>query len=93
MPGWLLGEIGLWIVAATAAAGAALATWREAHRLTRILAGLALAAFAAGALVWMFRDTYAYYYAQKDAYLRVSYWGSYQEHQMWQEILAAFRHR
>jgi len=93
MPSWLSWEAGLWLVAVLAAAAAWGASRLDRPTATRGLGWAAFGAFALGALFWMFRDTYAYHFTQKESYLRISYWGSYQEHQMWDEILAAFRRR
>ena len=56
----------------------------------RKLGWLGFALFIVAALVWMFGNTYAYYYGQKRDELRVSYWGSYREHEMWGDLVAAF---
>ena len=93
MPQWVSPELVLWVVAGALAALAAGAARLEASRVSRALGWAAFAAFGAGALVWMFADTWAYYFAQKEASLRISYWGSYREHEMWKEIVAAFRER
>jgi len=90
---WLLSELGLWLLAVAAGLGAAVAARLDLARSTRALVWTAFAAFAAGALVWMFGDTYAYYFAEKEQALRLSYWGSYREHEMWKEIVAEFRKR
>jgi len=93
MPDWLLSEYGLWLAAAVAAALAALAARLDRPRAVRLCGWCALVAFGLGAAVWMFSDTYAHYFAQKEKFLRLAYWGSYREHEMWGEILAAFRKR
>jgi len=36
--------------------------------------------------LWTAGDTWAYYRAGKDDALRISYWGSYREHEMWGEM-------
>jgi len=90
---WLLSEFGLWLLAAAVAAAAVVAARFEAPRATRALGWTAFAAFALGAACWTFRDTYAYYFTQKEACLRIAYWGSYREHEMWKEIVAAFQRR
>lgn len=83
----------LWAGVALALAGRAVARRVEADAAARWLAWLAFLAFAAGSLTWALRDTYAYYYGAKDESLRLSYWGSYREHEMWAEIVAAFEDR
>lgn len=93
MPQWLSPELALWLLAGMLAAGAALAARLDVARASRALGFTAFGAFATGALVWMFTDTWAYYFAQKEACLRISYWGSYREHEMWKEIVAAFQQR
>lgn len=77
MPSWVSSELGLWLLAATALAAALALSRLDLRRAGSVLGWTAFAAFAAGALVWMFRDTYAHYYAQKQDALRLSYWGSY----------------
>jgi len=91
LPGWVFSELGLWLGATALAAVAAAASRLDAFRAARALGLAAFAAFALGAALWMFRDTYAYYFAHKEECLRLSYWGSYREHEMWKEIIAAFR--
>jgi len=91
LPSWLLGELGLWLLAAVCAIAAVVVARLDRPLATRALGWVAFGVFAAGALYWMFSDTYAYYFAQKENCLRLSYWGSYREHEMWQEIIAAFR--
>lgn len=93
MPSWLLSELGLWLVTAITAALAAAMMRLERTRAARVLGWTAFAAFAAGALLWMFRDTYAHHFAQKEKQLRISYWGSYREHEMWKDIVAAFQEK
>ena len=90
MVSWLLSEFGIWLVTAVAAAAAFVAARLDLRRATRALLWAAGGTFLAGALVWMFRDTYGHYVADKAACLRVSYWGSYREHEMWEEIIDAF---
>ena len=87
------GEFGLWIVAGVAGGGAVAALRFEAERAARKLGWASFVFFMAGAVVWTFGDTYAYYFAAKQEDLRVSYWGSYREHEMWGEIFAAFEQR
>ena len=82
-------DLAPWIVCAAAAAAGALLRER-AERAARACNGLAVAGFALGAVLWLFGDTWAYYFADKDRELRISYWGSYREHEMWEEIVAAF---
>ena len=93
MASWVLSEFGLWLIAAVAAAAAVVASRLDVPRATRALGWSAALAFAAGTLVWMFADTYSYYFGQKENALRLSYWGSYREHEMWKDIIAAFRHK
>ena len=93
MVSWILSEFGLWLVAAVAAAGAGVCARLEARRSGRWLGWVAFGAFAAGAMVWLFSDTCAYHFGEKDRNLRLSYWGSYREHEMWKEIVAAFQKR
>jgi len=93
MPHWLTPELMLWGVAAALGALAALAARFEARAAVRALGWACFAAFALGSGVWLFGDTYRYYYGQKEDALRISYWGSYREHEMWKEIVAAFRRR
>jgi len=80
----------LWLVAAVSGAAAVTSARLESERLSRHLCWVTFAAFLAGALVWMFGDTYAHHFAEKEQELRVSYWGSYREHEMWKAIVAAF---
>ncbi len=80
----------LWVAAALAAGGAFAAHRFDAGGVGRKLGWLGFALFIAAALGWMFGDTYAYYYGQKRDELRVSYWGSYREHEMWGDLVAAF---
>jgi multiple sugar transport system substrate-binding protein len=58
---------------------------------TKALGTTALATFIVGAGLWLFGDTVSYWYGDKEEALRLSYWGSYREHEMWKEIIAAFR--
>lgn len=83
----------LWGIVALALGGRALANRLEAEGGARLLGWIAFVCFVAAGLTWMLRDTYAYYYTDKEEGLRVSYWGSYREHEMWQEIVAAFTER
>lgn len=87
---WLTAELGLWAAAALLAGLAAVAARVEAHRLASAAGWACFAAFALGSSIWLFADTYNHYYGQKENALRVSYWGSYREHEMWKEIAAAF---
>jgi len=93
MPEWVTTELLLWLVGALFAGAAFLCSHLDRRRAMRALGWVAFAAFAAGCLLWMFRDTYAYYFTQKEACLRLAYWGSYREHEMWKEIVAAFKQR
>ena len=93
MPSWLLTEFGIWLVAAIVGLAALVTARLDLRGAGRALGWVAFAAFVAGALTWMFRDTYAHYFAQKEDALRLSYWGSYREHEMWKDIVAAFRKR
>jgi len=93
LPSWLLTEFGLWLLAAASLLVAVALSRLDARRAAAALGWVAFAAFAAGALTWMLRDTYAHHYAHKEHALRLSYWGSYREHEMWKEIVAAFRRR
>ncbi|HPD14060.1 MAG TPA: sugar ABC transporter substrate-binding protein [Planctomycetota bacterium] len=90
---WITPEVVLWAAAALLAGLAAIASRFEAHRLAGAAGWACLAVFVLGSCVWLFADTYSHYYGQKEAALRVSYWGSYREHEMWKEIAAAFRER
>ncbi len=93
MLSWMSPETALFLLAALAAVAAYVAARADWHRASRALAGAAFAAFFGSALVWMFSDTYGYYVTGKTDHLRLSHWGSYREHEMWKEILAAFRER
>ncbi len=86
-------ELILWAVAALCAAGAGLSARFELDRTCRVLGATGLAAFALGGFVWLFGDTYAYYFGEKEDQLRLSYWGSYREHEMWAKIVEAFQER
>ena len=88
-----LSESTLWLLAALAGGSAYLASRLEAQLATRVLGWVCFAFFIAGAFVWMFSDTYAYYYAEKEPALRISYWGSYREHEMWGDIVEGFNER
>jgi len=90
---WLFSEFGLWLVAALVTLAAVGAMRLDLRRAGGVLGWVAFAAFVAGALTWMFRDTYAHYFAHKEDALRLSYWGSYREHEMWKEIVKAFHTR
>ena len=83
----------LWLLAAAAGGAAWLAGRTGAQGLSRPAGWGSFALFTLGAGFWMFGDTYAYYYAGKESALRFAYWGSYREHQMWGEIIQAFRRR
>jgi len=78
-------------IALVAAIAAWLAARADALRPTKALGITALVAFVAGAGIWLFADTINYWYGAKEDALRLSYWGSYREHDMWKEIIAAFR--
>lgn len=91
-PSWC-GEPVLWLLSAAAGVAAWLAGRREAGALARPMGWGAFVLFGTGAGFWMFSDTFAYYYAAKESALRFSYWGSYREHQMWEEIIEAFGRR
>ena len=82
-------DLAPWIVCAAALAAAVLLRER-AEGPARAFDGLAIVGFALGAGLWLFGDTWAYYFADKDRELRLSYWGSYREHEMWEEIVDAF---
>ncbi len=83
----------LWLLAAVAGGTAWLVGRSGADGMARPMGWGSFILFTMGAGFWMFSDTYAYYYAEKESALRFSYWGSYREHQMWGEIIQAFRQR
>jgi multiple sugar transport system substrate-binding protein len=62
-------------------------------RAARILATvLVVCAAAAAAGYWMVSDTVRFYSPSAEAHpLRVSFWGPYEEFEMWKEMLANFR--
>jgi len=93
VPTWLLSEFGIWLLAVLFALVAVVAARLDLRRGCTAAGWASFAAFALGAGLWMFRDTHAHYFAQKEACLRLSYWGSYREHEMWKEIVAAFCER
>lgn len=80
----------LWLLCAAAFLARVVLRRLDADGAVRILGWAAFLAFAAGAGVWSVRDTWAYYTGAKDDALRLSYWGSYREHEMWAEIVADF---
>jgi len=79
-----------WIFAVAAFLARWVSSRMEAHRLAAASGMMAVFAFALGALFWMFEDTYAHYFGVKENCLRISYWGSYREHEMWKEIVRKF---
>ena len=87
------GEWVLWLLAAAAGTAAWLVGRSGAEGMARPMGWGAFVLFGLGAGFWMFGDTWAYYYAAKEPALRFSYWGSYREHQMWEEIIRAFGRR
>ena len=82
-----------WLAAGISGAVAVVAARLEAEGVSRSLGWVTFAAFVAGALTWMFGDTCAHYFGEKEGCLRVSDWGSYREHEMWEEIVTAFKER
>lgn len=51
-----------------------------------------LTCFATGAAFWLFSDTISHYMpTDRTTPLRVSFWGPYEEFEMWKEMLAAFQ--
>ncbi len=86
-------ELTCWSLAAACALAAWAADRRDRPAAARRIGAAAFALFLLGSFAWMFGDTYAYYYGRKEDRLRLSYWGSYREHQMWQAIIDAFHQR
>ena len=80
-----------WLLAAAAAVAAWLVGRTAARGMARPMGWGSFGLFTVGAGLWLFGDTCAYYHAGKEPALRFSYWGSYREHQMWGEIVEAFR--
>ncbi len=83
----------LWLLATVAGGGAFVVHRYGVEEMAHKLGWAAFVFFMAAALVWMFRDTYSYYFGAKRDDLRISYWGSYREHEMWGDIIAAFEAR
>ncbi len=61
------------------------------HRAVTVLGWSSVAFFSAGALFWMFGDTYRYYFTSKADCLRISYWGSVHEDAVMREIVDKFQ--
>jgi|TARA_B100000809_G_scaffold239440_1_gene260994 multiple sugar transport system substrate-binding protein len=83
-------HIVLWLLCSLSLAGRTLCSRHEFDRAAHALGLFAAVCFAVGSLLWLFGDTYSHHFADKDRELRISYWGSYREHQMWGEILDGF---
>lgn len=93
MLSWFFSEFGLWSLAVLAGVACVVMVRLDSRRAGTVLGWSSFGCFVAGALFWMFGDTYRYYFTEKEAYLRISYWGSFYEDQTWKEIVAGFQER